>query len=201
MKPTIEDFLDCAARWRGRHRGIAYELSWHGRSDYSPEGTWCWYIWVNDEQFYPDDWRQLRLNRQDREFAESWHRYWCYDDFPNLDAHGGWTFGEMNVYLGRDGKEHEQVKVGCDYAHLWDREGDFREGRKHVEHDVKRSIDLLCEKFPNRRPACHYCGKYGEPDEFYIDGFGELVHTSHLEKLRADGWSKWLPATEQEKAV
>lgn len=195
MRPSLEDFLSSAARWHGTHQDIGYELSWHGLSEYSPEGTWCWYISITSEQFYPDDWARLRLEQQDREFAGSIRRHWDYDSFPDLDAHGGWTFGEMATYLATTGKEHERVKVGCDYAHLWDREGGYYEGRTQIERDVKRSIERLTEMFPKRRTRCAYCGKYGEPEEFYTAKNGR-VHKHHEDKLRADNWANWLPEPE-----
>lgn len=194
-KPDLKDFLDSAAKWRGSHRGIAYELSWHGRSDYSPQGTWCYYIHINSEEFYADDWARLRLEREDKEFAGSWRRHYNYDAFPDLEAHCGWTFGEMSTYLGRDGTEYEQVKVGCDYAHLYDRESDFWHGRTDVERDAKRSIDLLCEMFPKRRLRCSYSGRYDDADQFYTARNGNIVHKSQQDKFD-DGWAAWRPADE-----
>lgn len=195
MKPTYDDLLSSAAQWRGEHNGIAYLLSWHGRSDYSPEGTWCYYLLPNSQQFYPEDWAKLRLNREDKQyFGEgSWHRHYDYDSFPDLDAHGGWTFGEMQTYLGKDGQEYEQVKVGCDYAHLWDRECGFAHGKSAIEHDAKKSIDLLCEMFPRRRQRCGYSGLFGDPEEFYTARNGAIVHKSYADKFE-DGWAAWRPA-------
>jgi hypothetical protein len=187
MRPTIEDFLSSASKWRDQHKGISYELSWHGRSEeYSPEGTWCWYILVNSEQFYADDWAKLRLEKQDRQFmsAGSWHRHWTYDNFPDVEPHGGWTYGEMSTYLGKDGQEYELVKVGCDYSHLWDRESGYWQGKSDVERDVKHSIDLLVEMF------------HDDPEQFYTARNGQTVHKSQREKLTGDGWEGWLPADE-----
>jgi hypothetical protein len=189
--PTNEEFLQSSARWRGTHHGIAYELSWHGRSEYSPQGTWCWYIFVTSEQFYPDDWAKLRLERQDRQLGESWHRHWAYENFPDVEPHGGWTFGEMNTFLARDGKEHEQVKVGCDYAHSWDRDGDYWQGKDAVERDVKRSIELLCERFPNRREKCAYSGRYDDSDKFYTAISGARVHVDREHEFTAGHWPTW----------
>lgn len=196
MIPSQADFLECAARWRGEHHGIAYELSWHGRSEYSPQGTWCYYLLLNEQKFSPEDWKRLRLAREDKQFfaGQNWHRHYDYDAFPDLEAHGGWTYGEMTVFLGKDGKEYEQVKVGCDYAHSWDRDMDFPECRAIVESDAKRSIDLLIEMFPNRRERCGYCGMYDESDKFYTAINGARVHRSQIDKLRETGWEKWLPA-------
>lgn len=196
MTPTIDDFLESAAKWRGEHKGINYELSWHGRSEYSPQGTWCWYIFVTSQQFYPDDWAKLRLEKQDRQFTGvgSWHRHWTYDSFPDLDAHGGWTYGEQSSYLGKDGKEHELVKVGCDYSHLWDRESGYWQGRAEIESDAKCSIDKLLEMFPRRRLRCGYSGMFDDADQFYTARNGQTVHKTQHEKLIEHGWDGWLPA-------
>lgn len=196
MRPNLQDFLQSAAKWRGSHKGIAYELSWHGLSDYSPEGTWCYYILVNSEQFYADDWAKLRLEKTDSKLGGiSYHRHWSYENWPDLEAHGGWTFGEMTTYLGRDGQEYEQAKVGCDYAHLFDREGGYWEDRAAVEREAKHSIDLLCEQFPRRRECCGYCAKYDDSEHFYTAINGTRVHKSQIEKLQESGWEKWLPDT------
>lgn len=195
MKPTYKDCLDAACKWRGEHHGIEYELSWHGRSDHIPQGIWCWYLILTEQQFYPDDWAKLRLERQDSEMSPgSWHRTFDYNKFPYVDPHGGWTYGEMTVFLGKDGKEYEQVKVGCDYAHSWDRDGGYWQGREDVERDCRHSIELLCKMFPRRRERCGYSGKYDDADQFYTAMNGARVHVSHKDKLKADGWDTWLPA-------
>lgn len=198
MQPTGKDFLSCAARWRGEYQGIAYELSWHGKSSYTPEGTWCYYLLLSQEQFNPEDWQRLRLDHEDRQYYADgpWHRHWRYDDFPDLDAHGGWTFGELTVHLGRDGREYEHVKIGCDYGHLWDRESGYCHGKTAIEQDAKHSIDLLCTMFPRRKLRCAYSGRFGGPDEFYVAVNGATVHKSQEEKVRANGpgWSNWFPA-------
>lgn len=197
MVPTKEDFLSAACRWQGEHQGIGYELSWHGLSDYNQQGTWCWYILLSSEQFYHDDWVKLRLEKEDKQYfaGGSWHRHWRYDDFPDVEAHGGWTFGEMHIALGRDGKEHEHVKVGCDYAHAWDHDGGFWQGKPEIERDAKHSIDLLCAMFPRRRPRCAYSGIFDDADQFYTARNGRLIHKSQEEKLKeTEGWRDWLPA-------
>lgn len=195
MRPSLEDFLKSSARWRGEHNGITYELSWHGMSNYNPQGTWCWYIFVSSQQFYPDDWAKLRLGCEDKQLlGTSWHRHWDYDSFPDLEAHGGWTWGEMSTHLDKDGTEYEQVKVGCDYAHSWDRDMGYPENRTTVEHDVKRSIDLLCKMFPRRRLRCDWSGQYDDAEQFYTARNGRRVHKSQEENLRDDTWGGWLPA-------
>jgi hypothetical protein len=194
MKPMIDDFLSSCAKWTGTHEAVRYELSWHGMSDYSPEGTWCYYLHLNQEQFYPADWVALRLAREDKKFNSSWYRHFDYGQFPDLDPHGGWTFGEMDTYLGRDGKEYEHIKVGCDYAHSWDRDSGYWQGRAEVERDAKHSIDLLCKLFPRRRQTCSYCGLWDDPENFYTARNGALVHNSQREKFSDLHWPMWQPA-------
>src|SRR6185437_1078757 len=161
----------------------------------SPQGIWCWYILLVEEQFYPDDWAALRLERQDSDSLGSWRRHWSYENFPDAEPHGGWTFGEQYIYLGRDGKEYERVKVGCDYAHSWDRDEGYWQGKSDIERDVKRSIETLLKMYPRRRVQCAYTGMWGEPDEFYTSANGPVLKSKE-EKLRADGWANWLPISE-----
>ena len=196
MKPTYQDLLRCGATWRGEHLGIGYELSWHScHEEHQPEGIWCWYIHLCDEQFSESDWAKLRLKKEDKQlFEDRWYRHWCYEDFPDIEPHCGFTFGELKTYLGRDGKEHEWVKIGCDYNHLWDREGGYWEGKDDVEHDVRKSIDLLIEMFPERKERCAYSGTYGERAEFYTAINGKRVHKSKIETFKKEGWENWLPA-------
>jgi hypothetical protein len=194
-KPSLEDFLQSSARWIGDHKGIRYELSWHGLSEYNEQGTWCWYLHLFSEQFNANDWAKLRLDREDKQMlGPNWHRHYNYDGFPDLDAHGGWTFGELDIYLGKDGKEYEHVKIGCDYAHLWDRENGYWQGREAIEQDAKRSIDLLCEMFPARRQRCGYSGKYDDLENFYTARNGKLIHNSHRGEFSDEHWPQWQPA-------
>lgn len=198
MKPTLDDFLAGSCEWRSEHKGIAYLLSWHSRSDYQNEGIWCWYLLLTEQQFYPDDWKRLRLERSDKQFLTGgWYRHFDYDNFPDVKPHGGWTYGEMSVRLGRDGREYEHVKVGCDYGHAFDRDGFYWEGRADVERDVKRSIDVLVEMFPRRRERCAYSGQYDDPERFYTARNGARVHRDNESKLRSDEWKAWLPAGEE----
>ncbi len=196
-QPTLNDFLAGSGLWHGNHKGIRFELSWHGKSDYMPQGTWCWYLHLNSEMFYAEDWAKLRLEKEDKEFAGSFRRHFVYDNFPDLDAHGGWTFGEMDTYLGKDGSEYEHVKVGCDYAHLWDRESNYCDGRADIERDAKRSIDLLCEQFPRRRVRCSYSGRFDDAEQFYTARNGSVVHKSFAEQFTAEHWPLWMPADAQ----
>jgi hypothetical protein len=124
------------------------------------------------------------------------HRHWSYDTFPDLDPHGGWTFGEMDTYLGRDGTEYEHVKVGCDYAHSWDRDSGYWQGREAVEQDAKHSIDLLCQMFPRRRERCSYSGRWDDPENFYTARNGARVHKSRRSEFSDDHWPLWQPADE-----
>lgn len=153
---------------------------------------------MTEQQFYPEDWKRLRLDHEDRQFCDDgpFHRLYNYDAFPYLKANGGWTWGERSTYLGRDGKEYEAVEVGCDYAHLWDHDGGYWQGKDDIERDAKRSIDLLIEMFPKRRRRCAYSGTWDDPENFYEARNGNLVHVTYRDKFNRDdnGWTGWKPA-------
>lgn len=195
MIPKLDDFLECSASWLCEHRGVRYRLNWHGKSEYNERGTWCYYLIVSSEEFTPEDWKRLRLKEERYEYTGGWRQGWGYEDWSEfeLEPHCGWTWGKLEKYLGRDGKEQEVVEVGCDYSHLWDRENNYPDTRSSAESDAKRSIDLLCKAFPNKLERCQYSGMYADKREFYVAVNGNLVHTSQLDKLSPD-WTGWFPA-------
>lgn len=196
MIPTYKELQESCASWKGTYKNIQYEIKWWGKSEYQPSGIWNWYIKVNNEQFRPEDWVQLRLERSISKLQGLHWENWDYDNFPNIEAHGGLTYGKMSTYVNRDGKECELVEVGCDYNHYHDEECEYPYTLESVTSDVRNSIDKLLEIFPNMLSRCAYSGMYGEPEEFYTAVNGVQVHKSKLAEIGKNGWSMWLPAKE-----
>jgi len=200
MTPDYKTLLRGATTWRAEHRQIAITLSHHGYRDGSEyagaephPGTWCYYLHLTEQMFRTDDWAKLWLP----EVVTDWGVSHDYDSLPDFDFHGGCTFYEQGSAWNRQNKRKiGTIKVGCDYAHLWDHEGGYWQDYEAVLRDAKHSVDLLCNAFPNRLTRCRYSHLWGEPSEFYTAINGATVHRSHLEKLRADDWKAWLPAEE-----
>ncbi len=154
--PTLEQYRTCAAKWRGEHKGVHYELSHHGISNYSPKGTWCFYIFFSEEMFLnAADFAKYNLEPTISEWNDSFRENFDYYTIPDHGFHGGITYYSKDTYVSRDGKRYIQVKAGCDYAHLWDSESGFWEGKDEVENDAKKFIDAFTEVTPMKK-RCGY---------------------------------------------
>lgn len=178
MLPSLSDYLSSAARWHDTHRNVRFEVSHHGVSEYSPEGTWCFYIFLHEELFQrPEDWALFNLPEERREWAGKIRSHFPYDSIPELLWHGGITFGERTVCVLPDGRDSFMLKLGCDYGHLWDREAGFPGNLVSVKRDAIRLIDDFATRFPVKT-RCAYSGKWDTPENFYTARNGALVHRS-----------------------
>lgn len=194
--PTLEQYKKSAATWRRDHKGIAFTLSHHGASDYSPEGTWCFYIHLLEEQFvHAEDF--AKFNREEvvkPSFGDSFWQTHDYCDVPDHGFHGGITWYSRERYIAKKtGEPKWALKIGCDYNHSWDRDGGYWQGLEDVARDAVRLIDKLVEEvaFKDR---CSYSGVYGLPEEFYAARNGSRVHRSQVDKFSEEQWAGWLPA-------
>lgn len=200
MTPDYKTLLRGATIWRAEHRQIAITLSHHGYRDGSEyegaesnPGTWCYYLHLTEQMFRSEDWAKLWLPEDINDWGIS-HDYYS---LPDIDFHGGCTFYETGTGWDKTNKRKiGAIKVGCDYAHQWDREGGYWQDYDAVLRDAKHSVDVLCETFPNRLTRCGYSNIWDEADAFYTAINGATVHRSHIEKLREQGWDKWLPVSE-----
>lgn len=194
MLPTLEEYKSGATTWKGEHKGVSYTLSHHGVSDYSPQGTWCFYIhihsnlFINDEDFKLFE-RQPKLKEMSSGSFWETYDYW---DVPDYGFHGGITYYGVERFVDKEGIERKSLKIGCDYAHLWDQEGGYSDGKNDVEHDVKRLIDELVKNHPVKL-RCSYCGKIDVPENFYTAKNKALVHKSQRDKFSETKWPMWLP--------
>lgn len=191
MLPTYEEMLKGCVRWSSRYKDVGIELTFHG---YYPEhgmkGIWCYYLVLNEEMFYEDDWKKLVMPV--REDDPRFHNYY---EFPDVDFHAGITFYEITSHTAKDGRSISVIKAGCDYGHLWDEERGYPDNYDSVLFDAKRSVSKLLELFPNRRMRCAWSGKWDEPDMFYESANGN-VHKSFLEKMKESNYPNWLPKEE-----
>jgi len=195
-KPTFEQYQKGATSWKREHKNIAYRLSHHGISEYSPQGTWCFYIYIRENMFLNYD--DFNLFYRALEICEMGSgTYWETHDYgsvPDYGFHSGITWYEINYGIDKfTGKPIKVLEIGCDYAHLWDRESGYWQGLDDVDADAKRLIDKLVEAHP-LKSVCGYSGKLGNPEEFYTAKNGRTVHKSYLEKLKSGNNNElWLP--------
>ena len=194
MKPSYEEYLKSSARWMRTHKGINYELSHFGVSEYKPEGSWCWYIHLYENMFInPEDFARFDREPELRELSPGsvWETY-PYSDVPDYGFHGGITFYDRDTFVAKDGQRYKHIKMGCDYNHLWDEESGYWQGLTAIERDAQKYIDGLVEAVAFKI-RCGYSGKIDIPENFYEAENGAQVHKTQEEKLRADGYEKWLP--------
>ena len=192
--PTLEQLRQGATTWKREYKGVAYTLSHHGVSDYSPAGTWCFYIHLLEPQFQrAEDFALFDREPEVVEFGGSHRETYRYEDVPDYGFHGGITFYERNLYVDRDGKTQKALKIGCDYAHLWDERSGYWQGLDDVDADAKQLIDALTKAVP-LKVRCAYCGILDMPSEFYTARNGARVHRSQASKFSDDNWPTWLPA-------
>lgn len=193
-KPTKEEYEKSSATWVGEHLGVRYSMNHHGVSDYSPEGTWCFYIHLFEPMFLSDaDFALFDREPQIREMlsGSAWETY-DYGDVPDYGFHGGITFYERTSYVAKDGTRQKALKIGCDYAHSWDRDSGYYEGLREVEMDAKQLIEKLVVAHPVKT-KCKYSGMMDKPEEFYKARNGAIVHKSQLSKFNEQEWPMWLP--------
>lgn len=192
--PTYEQYRSGATTWKRDHLGVGYTLSHHGVSEYSPTGTWCFYIHLLEEQFVtPEDFARFDREPEIKEFAGSYREYYPYEDVPDYGFHGGITWYSRDLYVGRDGCRYKALKIGCDYAHSWDRDGGYWQGLDDVERDARGLIEKLVAAVPLKE-RCAYSGRYDLPEQFYTARNGCRVHVSQRDKFSETEWPTWLPA-------
>lgn len=130
--------LESIKLWRGRHRGVAFEIK--NRAGIAaldqPTGAWTAYVYLHESLVANFDfwWLPDVLSR----FSESSPERVSHN-YSALPAkmHGGLT------YYAKHGHSpgHRCVELGCDYQHLWD------DGQRYSEDsvmvDTVETIDQL----------------------------------------------------------
>jgi len=194
MLPSNSDYRSGVTQWRSTHRGVSYRVSHHGVSEYSPQGIWCFYVVFEKIMFVRDeDWALFDLPWEVREWNGRYIRHYPYERIPEFSWHGEATWGKRLTLFDRDtGTEYPAVEVGCDYAHLFDRECGYPYSLASVRQDAIAVVEELLARYPQKE-RCAYCGKIDLPEMFYDTAGGLRVHKSMEDKIRQSGWTTWLP--------
>lgn len=146
-------------------------------------------MFLNDESF-------ARFDREPeiRELTSGsfWETH-DYHDVPDYGFHGGITWYSRDIGINKfTGKPEKFLKIGCDYNHLWDREGGYSDDLDSVERDAKRLIESLIEAHPIKT-KCDYCGVLDKPENFYVSRNGRNIHNSQKDKFTPEHWPDWMP--------
>jgi len=185
-KPTYEELLGGSTVWSKVHRGITYNLSFHGfraQADDTLFGeghkcTWCYYIFV-PEQMFPHRWGDFQVD------VEGGYPD-CFDDYG---FYGGVTWASNEPFYDRKtGKTWGVSKVGCDYNHSWDRDMGYPDTYWSVNEDAKRTVEVFLERNPDGYKKCRWSGVWDKAENFYECVGGWLVHR---DSEVPDNYDKW----------
>jgi hypothetical protein len=148
--------------WTFDYKGIFCEIVHWGIDEMvsvSKNGIFNGYIYIFKKQL-PRSFKNLLVEQRSHKYPSGVKKHWDYGKLENIfDMHGGITYYEL---LGDEfSGEPTGVKVGCDYAHIWDDERYIDE--KQVEHDLKNSVDTFIKHFPNYLIRDFKDGKYKKP--------------------------------------
>ena len=162
--------LQEAKTFKGSYKGIYFLISHHGYGDdYRPDGTWCYYLLINEKQL-PDKYRKDFILEPVFDNKNRLSHNYMTGKIADLDWHCGITY-----YSKEGGADNEPIviKAGCDYGHYWD-EGNFY-NETSVLLDVNNSIDKLFEMFPDIKIYSSYYGGYFNLSEGEFNEHGNFV--------------------------
>jgi len=120
------------------HWGVDRES---GKPLHNGKGCWNYYIYILESQIenFADFWLTPEL----KEFSVGGTQYLSCDYYSSplskVHWHGGVTFWEGN----NDIPTRRSIKIGCDYAHLWDMEGGYDTELVDVYADVLQTTEEL----------------------------------------------------------
>lgn len=131
--------------WRANYKSVGIEIAHHAASEFQPHGIWCGYL-IFHETASPDilehrgkaDWLQMGAGAKKREIQRH-HEWW-----DRFDWHCGITYYEERTTL----HGHVEMKIGVDYAHLWDYERRAFYTESDVYADCLNIIDAYREECP-----------------------------------------------------
>lgn len=197
--PTVDELLTGHTEWFRTHRGVRYLVAFHGYrngqeyvgADPHP-GTWCWYLLI-PQQMYPHRWDDFAVKVASIEGSLPPFFYHTEPAaFEDLPFHGGITWSSTEPTFDRKtGQTFDQSKIGCDYNHLWDREGGYFHTFNMVCRDAEYCVEAFLERHPDHHLRSDWSGRWDQRDRFYTAINGKLAH---VEDVIPDDYEKWKPA-------
>jgi len=161
--------------WAQEYRGVLIEIAHHGLADGNAtpgmnddNGIWNYYLCLAEDLFqdneFEDFWLPLEKMERDRAVYD-----YSTDLLCSLDFHGGITFYEKHLRVDTN---RRWVKLGCDYAHLYD---EPRYEKEEVWRDACNSVDKLRRVYSNMNLRCIRNGKCYNADEGEINDYGNFA--------------------------
>ena len=186
--------LDHSEKWIGTYRGVRFEVFRRAAFEdpYYPrerEYDWCHYLFVNEQQFAPEDLPKWIPPTKDYtvvpEHPRTGFDYYA-SPWAGLDWHSYITHFEIRGH--KDG--HRVLEPGCDYQHSWDSGIEY--SLQGVTNEAKQTIDSLWDAYPNLRVACWWMGTYHPLSEMeehkgrWISPKGKAQRDKHTKGVRED---------------
>lgn len=136
-----------STKWVQIYKNVQITICHHKPSSNDGKGVWTYYLSFHERQFTLEQFNKLWL-KPIREATQTKRVMYNYDvhPFTELELHGGITFYEKSG--GTESSPIRVVKIGCDYNHLWDREGGYSDDLESVWGDAVNSVDLFVDKYP-----------------------------------------------------
>lgn len=168
--------MDKSTKFSGSHKGIQFLISHHGVSDHQPDGIWCYYILVHEDQL-PEEYKALFILPPVFDDKKRLSHDYMGSMLNDFDWHHGITYYSKEG--GADG-EPVMIKIGCDYNHYWDEGSSYSEIT--LEYDVKNSIEKMLEAFPEIMVRSRYYGGYFKASEGEFKEGGGFVSFEELKR-------------------
>jgi hypothetical protein len=147
--------------WNGKYKEINFEIvRWRM--------TWNYYIFLNFRAMPPKHigayTPTIIIDEKDRSYTQA------SEAINNIPMHGGVTYCEF----ANNGK---RIKVGCDYAHLWDEEHTYE--LSDIVYDLKETIDAWFKIMPDYKFFCNGNGKYYDVNDGTFDKFNNFYSNEY----------------------
>lgn len=137
--------LSLSQHWGARHKDIVgVEIV---NSAIGERENWTYYLYLNERYMTPAMFEQIWLPARLSDAFDFVTYDYERSILGKIDMHGGMTFYEKRGEI-----KHRYVKVGCDYAHLFD-----------LEHGPYRLEDIIHEARHSAEHAIEVLGLSKEP--------------------------------------
>lgn len=192
MRPTYEEMLEGACKWKKNHKGVTYELSFHGYRksgvslgffDDGHEGIWCYYLYV-PEQMYPHRFADFETVYQNGYgiHGPAWEQV-------EFNTEITWASNEVGYNRNKQSIT-KTAKVGCDYNHLWHGEAGYPDTYYSVNLDAINTVESFLKVNPDYHLRCNWSGVWGPKEDFYECVGGWMVHKDSNIPDEYDKWKR-----------
>lgn len=122
-------------QWQGAYKRVNWFIKNWGVDDRQPSGIFCSYFYINSQCFRtPEALAPWNIDYEASNFLGIQRLRLPYDRLPDIDFHGGITFGERHRHW--EDPDAFILEVGCDYNHVWDKDANHPATLYTVKSDI-----------------------------------------------------------------